>query len=67
MIKGNIGINAGIIWRILESTSDIAVKQLQKQSGLKEKEFNMALGWLAREHKVYFYELENTLFICLIF
>jgi len=64
MFSEKIGINAGLIWAALEGR-ELNVKAVKKATKLPEKELNLALGWLAREGKVTFVELEGELFISL--
>lgn len=66
MIKQLIGENAGKIWQILNDGTDIPLKKLQKLSGMTAEEFNIAIGWLARENKIHFFDDEGILQICLI-
>lgn len=47
-----IGTNAGAIWQALSQAQAMGMKQLKKETKLKEKEAFAALGWLAREGKV---------------
>ncbi|MCL1868357.1 MAG: winged helix-turn-helix domain-containing protein [Paludibacter sp.] len=51
-----IGINAGVVWKALESVKELDIKGLKKATKLTEKDLNYALGWLAREGKVNFIE-----------
>lgn len=52
-----IGTNAGIIWTTLsDCASPISITRLKTLTNLKDKEFFMALGWLARENKLHFIE-----------
>ena len=60
MLKNKIGENAGIIWQQFTDKNEISFKELQKKSGLKKDEFLMAIGWLAREGKIYFNEDEKN-------
>jgi hypothetical protein len=62
MLLEKIGINAGLIWTVLEN-GEINVKVLKKVTKLTEKDMNLALGWLAREGKVTFIEVENELVV----
>jgi hypothetical protein len=62
MLLEKIGINAGLIWTVLEN-GEINVKVLKKVTKLTEKDLNLALGWLAREGKVTFIEVENELVV----
>ena len=64
-MKERIGTNAGLIWNaLLAGTLDI--KALKKATKLKDKEIYAALGWLAREDKIYFIETEKDLVIGLV-
>ncbi len=64
MLNEKIGNNAGLIWSALES-GILNVKAVKKATKLNEKDLNLALGWLAREGKVQFNEVEGELFIAL--
>ena len=59
-----IGINAGLIWSVIEN-GEMNVKAVKKATKLAEKDLNLALGWLAREGKIKFNEVENDVFISL--
>lgn len=52
MNKKTIGINAGIIWNLLNNNQKWSIEQLQNASKLSEKEIYTAIGWLARENKI---------------
>ena len=65
MLSEKIGINAGLLWTVLEN-GELNVKAVKKVTKLTEKDLNLALGWLAREGKVKFNEVENELFISLV-
>ena len=61
-----IGTNAGSVWNALnEAVSAMNVKDLKKVTKLTEKDLYAALGWLARENKIEFSEVEKDLFIVL--
>jgi len=67
MKKAQIGINAGIIWKTLDSDlTDTKINNVMKKSKLKKEDFYMALGWLAREHKIRFNTTGNTTCLFLI-
>jgi len=57
MEKNRIGQNAGIIWQELDSNGEMSVSELIKSTKLDKNNFYLALGWLARENKVF---LNNT-------
>lgn len=62
MLKGKIGIDAGLIWAALE-TGELNIKAVKKVTKLAEKDLNLALGWLAREGKVSFNEVNGELLV----
>lgn len=64
--KEQIGANAGIVWTNLSKTGTISLKELKKSTKLKEKDLYAALGWLAREGKIAFNELETDIEVALI-
>lgn len=62
MYKEKIGIGAGLVWEAL-AAGELNVKAVKKVTKLAEKDLNLALGWLAREEKVIFNEVEGELFV----
>ncbi len=62
MLSEKIGNNAGLIWTALEG-GELNVKAVKKTTKLTEKDLNLALGWLAREGKIKFNEVEGEHFI----
>lgn len=64
MLREKIGNNAGLVWAALEN-GELNVKAVKKATKLTEKDLNLALGWLAREDKVKFNEVEGELFVAL--
>ena len=59
-----IGANAGKIWNALQNGA-LSSKALKKATKLKEAELNLALGWLAREGKLTFTDMEGETIIAL--
>lgn len=49
-----IGQNAGIVWRALHNNK-MSWEELMKNTKLKALELASAIGWLAREGKIYIY------------
>lgn len=47
-----IGTYAGQVWHALNEAGALGLKQIKKNTKLKDKEVFAALGWLARENKV---------------
>lgn len=64
MIK-EIGINAGIIWKYLDSNGGYPTEELKEQLKMENKEFFLALGWLAREENIVFYSKEYIEYVYL--
>lgn len=54
MDKRIIGENAGVIWKLLNNGERWEYERLKTASGLSDRDLNLAIGWLARENKVYF-------------
>ncbi|MCE5332432.1 MAG: winged helix-turn-helix domain-containing protein [Bacteroidales bacterium] len=65
MLNEKIGNNAGLVWSALEN-GELNVKAVKKATKLTEKELNLALGWLAREGKIQFNEVEGELLVALV-
>jgi hypothetical protein len=49
----DFGRNAGKIWETLNSHGALTQTNLMKKTKLKDDEFYAAIGWLARENKIY--------------
>ena len=47
-----IGKAAGVLWHYLDNHGPSALSPLKRGSRLAEPLFFMAIGWLAREHKI---------------
>ncbi len=67
MEKFKIGFDAGKLYQILDESGEVKISDLEQKSNFKEKELYLALGWLAREDKVFFFEIENEPAVCLIY
>lgn len=53
----SIGESAGIIWRVLYGDNrKWEYHELKQTTGLRDRELNAAIGWLAREGKIQFEE-----------
>ena len=65
-MKEKIGNDAGRVWKVLDADgTKRGVKELKKATKLTDKEIYAAIGWLAREEKLAFYQEEDDLFISL--
>ena len=61
-MKDKIGTNAGLVWNALV-VGNLDIKALKKATKLNDKDVYAALGWLAREDKIYFVETESELIV----
>ncbi len=64
-MTAKVGEAAGKVWHTLKNDGEMSAAQLKKATGTDDKTLWMALGWLAREDKVSFTEVKNTLKISL--
>ena len=64
MKTNQIGLLAGTIWQQLDKDlTDTRISKLAKECKLKQSEFYLALGWLARENKIKILEFEETPYV----
>ena len=61
-MKDKIGTNAGLVWNAL-LVGNLDIKALKKATKLNDKDVYAALGWLAREDKIYFVETESEFIV----
>ncbi|SEG04304.1 winged helix-turn-helix domain-containing protein [Parabacteroides chinchillae] len=62
-----IGTNAGLVWNILNGGGKMSVKAIKKATKIKaEKDLYAAFGWLAKEGKLAFEEVEGEVFVSLV-
>ena len=54
MDKHQIGLNAGIVWHLLNNNKRWTYCELKAASGLSDRDLDAAIGWLAREDKIDF-------------
>ena len=67
MIKTQIGINAGKVWQFLDQNGESSISEIRKALSMKNMDVRMALGWLARENKIFFFEEEENLRVVLLY
>ena len=65
MIANEIGLNAGKIWNLLDEKGEHSIKDLKKKLKLSDHAIYMAIGWLAREEKIFQFVDDGVLMICL--
>ena len=63
----NIGTNAGIIWKLVDKTGSLHVNEIKKETKLDSESLFMALGWLARENKIVFDNLDGKPNITIVY
>ncbi len=61
MNKKIIGKNAGIVWQTLHNNT-LSWEELLKQTKLSPVELAYAIGWMAREDKITFYQRNGIAF-----
>ncbi len=65
MIKKDICANAGIIRQLLSEQKTLLISEIQTKTKLSSENILYALGWLAREDNVVFFEKDNSMSIML--
>lgn len=66
MILETIGENAGIVWRLLNGAEvPLTIPELKQQAGLSDHDLYAAMGWLAREGKIFFAEKDGSTWVSL--
>lgn len=62
-----IGTNAGLVWTALNEGGKMSVKAVKKATKIKaDKDLYAALGWLAKEGKLSFEEVEGDVLVELV-
>lgn len=54
MEKMKIGFDAGKIWHVIANKKSVKVLDLKESTKMDVKDIFLALGWLAREGRIYF-------------
>lgn len=65
MLNNDIGINAGTIWSLLSQKECMTVREIGELTHFKDTFIILALGWLSRENKITFSDVEGTLKVSL--
>jgi len=65
MITEEIGSNAGKIWNLLDEQGNQSLKELKKKLKMTDQQFYLAVGWLAREGKIFDFEDDDVMMISL--
>lgn len=64
MDKKIVGTNAGKVWHALNKVSGISIPELARKLNLSVESTALAVGWLARENKVYIERKNGLIEIC---
>ena len=65
MTNEKIGINAGLVWNLLNEKGSMDAKDIKKGAKLTDKDLFATFGWLAREDKISFSEEGKELIVSL--
>jgi hypothetical protein len=55
-LTSKIGINAGRVWKVMDIWGEVNISTMGRLADMGEKEIYSALGWLAKEDKIYINE-----------
>ena len=62
-----IGTNAGLVWNALNEGGKMSVKAVKKATKIKaEKDMYAAFGWLEKEAKLAFENIEGELYVAVV-
>ena len=60
-ITDNFGRDAGKIWMTLDKFGPLSQSRLLKIIGLRQRDFYAAIGWLAKENKIFLNDTDYSL------
>ena len=63
METAKIGLNAGLVWRKLNENVIFPIQELARKLDLGAEDTALAIGWLARENKVYLERKNGVLYV----
>ena len=63
METAKIGLNAGLVWRKLNENGSFPIQELARKLDLGAEDTALAIGWLARENKVYHERKNGVLYV----
>ena len=63
METAKIGLNAGLVWRKLNENGSFPIQELARKLDLGADDTALAIGWLARENKVYLERKNGVLYV----
>lgn len=63
MLKNDIGINADTISHLLADKGEMSIGEIKELTGYEEIAIALALGWLAKENRIRFFNRNYQLVI----
>ena len=63
METAKISLNAGLVWRKLNENGSFPIQELARKLDLGAEDTALAIGWLARENKVYLERKNGVLYV----
>lgn len=58
-----IGENAGLVWHVLNEGRELTISELSRRIDLSHEDTALAIGWLARENKVYIQRKKGLIYV----
>jgi len=58
-LTSKIGVNAGKVWKVMDIWGEVNISTIERLADMDEKEIYSALGWLAKEDKIYISEKQT--------
>lgn len=58
-----IGENAGKVWHVLNEGRELSIPELSRRIDLSHEDATLAIGWLARENKIYILRKKGQIYV----
>lgn len=58
-----VGESAGKVWHALNEGKELSIPELSRRINLSHEETTMAIGWLARENKIYIHRKNGQIYV----
>lgn len=62
-MKNDVGLDAGKIWHLLSERGVLSIRKIGEVTHYRESFIFLALGWLARENKIRFFDKSGDLHV----
>lgn len=63
MIQKDIEINAETIWHLMDAKGAMSIQELRESTSYDMLMIALALGWLAKEHKIKFTTYNEVMYV----